>query len=186
MTTAIITGLADRQGYNPKFSYGLLNINSGKLMQLPIEAEIVEQKFSLGSTPRLLDETGTLALLTDEFYKNGFEASDLWIRRPTGEYNRIDTISSFSGYLNNEVHFNSASNKYIIYNLKTRTYRQGTHHELRLFYEQKRNEENERLKSLHLWDCYKNGSNRLCIGRIQKGDWKYEILPITVEQLDRS
>lgn len=184
----LITGLADRQGYKPKFSYGLLNINSGKLIQLPIEAEIVEQKFSLGSAPRLLNEAGTLALLTSELYKDGFEsASDLWIRRPNGEYNRMDTVIHFYGYRNNEVHFYSVSNKYRIYNLKTRIYRQGTHHELRLLGDEKRNEENERLKSLigYLGTCYENGSNRLCIGRKQKEDWEYEILPITVKQLDQ-
>lgn len=181
----LLSGLEHRQGYHPKFSYGLLNIDSGELIQLPIEAEMKERKFSLDSAPYLLDEAGTLALLTPVLYKDGFEdARDLWIRRPTGEYNRMDTVIHYYGYRNGEVHFYNVKHKYTIYNLKTRTYRQGTRQEHRVL----ENEKNERSKTpaVHLWDCYRNGANRLCIVRKQNGDWKYELLPITVEKLDQS
>lgn len=181
----LVSGLGHRQGYNQKFSYGLLNIDSGELIQLPIEAEIAQQKFSLEYVPYLLDEAATLALLTPVLYKDGFEdARDLWIRRPTGEYNRIDTVTDYIGYRNGDVHFYSVKHKYMIYNLKTRAYRLGTRQELRVLY----NEQNESSKpsAVHLWDCYRDGANRLCIVHQQNGNWKYETLPITVEKLDQS
>lgn len=184
----LLSGLFQHQGYNSKFSYGLLELNSNELIQLPIEAEVEQRRFSMGYV-HLLNEAGDLALLSDVLYRDGYEdVRDLWIRRSTGEYNRIGTVLDFSGYQNDEIHFSSWQNKhtrtkYMIYNLKTRKYRQGTHRDWITF--NRTNTEEVDFSIPHLWTCYQNGVNQLCITHKQKENWHYKVLPITVEQLDR-
>ena len=111
--------------------YYWLDTDSGGLTPLPLKEEMLARGRDVGVI-YFVDGRGTL-ILVNKSPADSFKtaaAQEVWLRRPSGEYERITEVPPLSeGYINfkdNEVHFYSVARRaYLIYNLDRRDFRKG-------------------------------------------------------------
>lgn len=161
-------------------SYRWLDVESGALTTVPLEEELEGRGRSVGRI-HLVDEGGTLVLENRSLpdINNSSAVEELWLRRPSGEYERVAEVPPMSagyyGFRENEVHFYSAAQRaYLIYNLDRRDFRKG---------------DPRRVPSMRDYDAVvdfqvgAHGSPQPKVGRKVGGKWDYQEVSIDTNEL---
>lgn len=111
-----------------------LELDSGRLMELPLAEELAQRGLEVGYL-YLIDEVGTLILVAPSLGSSPNWTRDmkvnphLLIRHSNGDYEDITRIVPYYGVKNKDVHYWSSDNKYMVYNFENKTYRTGERNE---------------------------------------------------------
>jgi hypothetical protein len=159
-----------------------LDLDNGATNPLPLEDELAARGRQNGVL-YLLDPAGTLALVLPlpdhpEGSRKLEPVRELLIRRPSGEYQRVGEIIHYYGFRQGDVHFWSADHRYLVYQPESGSLRAGTRQE----YLELTDAMNAGA-GLTFGVTYQEGVWRLQLGRKIDGEWRYEILPLTVEEV---
>lgn len=108
-----------------------LDLETGGLTPLPLREELAARGRETGVV-YLVDARGTLVSVNRALrdVSGAPAAAEIWLRRHTGEYERIAEVpqgsEGFYGFADGELHFYSAAQRaYLIYNLERREFRRG-------------------------------------------------------------
>ena len=159
-----------------------LNLDNGVTEPLPLDDELAVRHRQEGEL-YLLDPAGTLALVLSlpdhpDATRKIEPVRELLLRLPSGEYLRVGEVIHYYGFRNGEVHFWSADHRHMVYSLATRKLRLGTYKEY-LALSDARMAGPDAAFSI----SYLTGTWRLQWGRKADGKWRYETLPLTVEEV---
>jgi hypothetical protein len=159
-----------------------LDLHSGATAPLHLAKELAARGLKAGEI-HLLDPAGTLALVLPlpdrpEGRRKLEPVRELLIRRTTGEYIRVGEIIHYYGFHHGELHFWSADHHYLVYRLADQSVRAGTQREyLELA------DALAAKPGLDFGVLYRDDAWRLRLGRRVDGNWRYEILPLTVAEV---
>lgn len=159
-----------------------LDLDTGETDPMPLDAELATRGRKEGEL-HLLEPGGSLALVVPlpehpEGNRKIEPVRELLIRFPSGEYLRVGDIIHYYGFRHGEIHFWSADHRYLIYRLENKTVRPGTRREYLEFTEARTSGPGVRFGVV-----YHDGAWRLQLGRKINDGWRYEILPLTVEEV---
>lgn len=160
--------------------YYRLDIDTGELTPLPLKGETEARGRAVGQL-HLVDEAGTMVLVNKSLpdsLKMTAAPEEIWVRRPSGEYERVAEVrqgsGGFYGFKENEVHFYSAERRAdLIYNLDRRDFRAGNPRDIPY-------KSYDQTASFIADD---HGSPRPRIGRKVDGRWEYRDAQIDIEEL---
>ena len=160
-----------------------LNLETGGLTPRPFREELERLGRDEGQT-YLLDEDGLIVFVNPPF---GSEPNwnrdknikkELWLRFPSGKYERIAEIVHYYGYKDDSLHFWATDGGSTIYELNSKSYRKATRDEYRSVLTKRLKEQKPSL--VMKADIHKEN---LLVGKHIDGKYVYEKLDINVEDL---
>ncbi|HEX8721166.1 MAG TPA: hypothetical protein VF736_11080 [Pyrinomonadaceae bacterium] len=157
-----------------------LDTESGALTALRLREELAARGREVGAV-YLADERGTLVFVNKALadIRKPSAAEEIWLRRHTGEYERVSEVPPSSGgfyaFKDGEVHFYSAArHSYLIYNLERRDFRKGDRRDI------PHRDVYDRAVDFR---ASEHGSPQPQVGRKVGGRWEYADAHVNVKEL---